>query len=136
MVNNKFVDAWILMWGLTYLFCAIIKPDIFEGFSSIYGFISMATIGGLMLAGLFLGSSNKSRIVLFFMGVFETMCGIISWSGAVTWNIPFQDKAIFNVSMAFLDFIGATVLFTKSMEMDLKNKKLKVIINSTKNEST
>lgn len=114
---RKIVDAWILMWGLVYLVCAVIKPDIFEGWPSIYGFISMASIGTLMIVGLVFGNTTKGKIILFAMGVLESIGGIASWCGAIMWNVPFQDKAIFNVSMSFFDFIGAVALFTKSLEV-------------------
>jgi len=121
------------MWGLVYLGCAVVKPDIFEGWPSIYGFIGMVSIGCLMIVGLVFGNTTKGKIVLFTMGVFESIGGIASWCGVIMWNVPFQDKAIFNVSMAFLDFLGAAALFTKSLDVYINIKKIFSSISPSKN---
>jgi len=106
------------MYGLTYIFCAAVKPDVFYGLPSIYGAIALITIGILMILGLWLigkKNSRSAKIILFSLGCHATLAGVASWTGLITWDVPFQDKPIFNVSMAFLDLLGAVFLFTRSL---------------------
>ena len=111
-------EAWILMWASTYLFCAFLKPDLFEGVAPLHGALMMLTIGALLIAGLVLTRRRKpiGRLVLFIMGIFESMGGVASWTGIIGWNVPFADKAAFNVSMAFADILAAVFLLHRALE--------------------
>jgi len=118
-----FADAWIGMWGLSYIACSIIKPDIFANISPDLGRLAMIGTGSTMLAGLALKNKPIGRILLAALGIAETFGGVASWSGLTKWNIPFENKEIFNVSMAAFDLISAATLLYKSFKND--SKKLK-----------
>jgi len=79
----------------------------------------MALFGGLILVGVVFSNNSKIKLLLFALGIVEVLAAVTSWSGVMTWNVPFSDKAIFNVSMSFLDFAGAIALFVKALNVKI-----------------
>lgn len=111
-------DSWILMWGTAYLACAIVAPDIFD-LPVLYSRVLLIAVGAIMVYGLYLANSQYTatagRAILFIMGVEETFGGILSFSGSIMWNVPFADKALFNVSMALAELVAAMFLFNRAL---------------------
>lgn len=121
-------DSWILMWGIAYLACAIVAPDIFLDLPVLISRLTLITVGTIMICGLIFANNRDifgqpvsqsiakvGRVILFVMGVEETFGGILSFSGQIMWNVPFADKALFNVSMAFAELVTAMFLFNKAL---------------------
>lgn len=115
------VDSYILMWGLSYPACAIIKPDLikslpFKGdLTTAESVVTLLGTGGAILTGLALRSHPVGRVILTVMGVAETFGGWASWCNATQWNVPFEDKAPFQISMGILDLISAVTLLLKGL---------------------
>lgn len=107
-------DAWIGTWGLSYIACSIIKPDIFADINPALGRLGMLGFGAAILAGLASKDRTIGRMLLAGAGVAETFGGVASWAGLTKWNVPFQDKGMFNISMALLDLASAAILFHKA----------------------
>ena len=115
------VDSYILMWGLSYPACAVLKPDLikslpFKGeMSKTESVVALLSVGGIILTGLALRSHPIGRAIFTVMGVAETFGGWASWIGSTQWNVPFEDKAPFQISMGVLDLISAVVLLLKGL---------------------
>ena len=105
-------ESWLLMWSLTYIICAILKPNIFQSLPPLWSCIVMIVFGGYMLVGLFFRQTTAGRIILFISGVLETISGVASWTGIIYYNVPFADKALFNIMMSGLDGVSAIILFS------------------------
>lgn len=118
----NFRDAWILMWGLAYVACGFSNPDIVGNFTLATSMMFLFFMGFLLLIGFALMEISTitmyktlGRILLLIAGVMETIGGVVSWTGVIVWNVPFADKALFNVSMAIFDLVSASFLFEKSL---------------------
>jgi hypothetical protein len=103
--------SWLLMWGLSYIACAILAPNIMPGTSnSFYALVGIFII--LCVTGhAFNKTRNITRVGFFIFAILETFSGVGSYTGAYLWNVPFQDLAPFQVSMAFADLISAAMMF-------------------------
>jgi len=109
------------MWGLAYIFTAIFTPAIAGDVTS--GKILYALIGVLLLFTLLMDYMSYDKlgftIIRFFyclLGAIEVFGGIASWTGLVTWNVPFTQKEMFNISMAFVDLLSAVFLFVLAID--------------------
>jgi len=111
----ELVDAFILAWGLLYPASAIIKPDLIGNLSPNHSRIALLGIGATILTGLALRAHTIGKAILFGMGILEAFGCVSSWVGNTKWNVPFEDKVPFNISMAFLDLISAVAMFAVSL---------------------
>ena len=107
-----YTKSWLLMWSLTYIICAILKPNIFQNLPPMWSGIVMLAFGAYMLIGLFFRKILAGRIILFTSGVLETISGVASWTGIIHYNVPFVDKAMFNLTMSGFDLLSAIFLFS------------------------
>jgi len=118
------------MWTISYLAVAIVSPGIAG--DSLTGYVLYATIGMLLFIALGLyiieepkveplpeglqrriyvhKYKNYGRAILFLLAVFEVFGGVASWTGASIWNVPFPNKELFQVSMAFADLLSAVFM--------------------------
>lgn len=114
---RKFAVAWTLMWGLAYIMTAFFAPwtsgiDT-DATSLLYFFLGafiIASVGLVNLAKMEIYIS-LGRLLLFIFGVIEVFGGIASWTGLALWNVPFPNKELFQVSMAFADLLSAVFMF-------------------------
>lgn len=118
----KWADSVILSWGLTYLACAILKPDIGGTYFGVsnppLGALFLALVGILILLPMLLERLNTltslSQTLFFIMGCFESIGVVLSWTSIVLWNIPaYGNQALFQISMATFDWVAAAALFMK-----------------------
>ena len=111
---RKFAVAWLLMWAFAYIMTAFFAPYIGAG-DVIVNFAIFYALGSWILCSLILYWVERfrfiGRIFLFILGLVEVFGGIASWCGLVVWNVPFANKEIFQVSMAFADLISAVFMF-------------------------
>jgi hypothetical protein len=117
-------EAWIIMWGVSYIAVALIAPSISDVSPVGYG-----VLGGFILFCVFMKHIAYDRLgylvmagAFFALGIAETYGGVVSWTGAGLWNVPFPNKELFQVSMAFADMLSAVFLFLLSFEMARKTK--------------
>lgn len=110
------IDSGILVWGLTYPICAIIKPDIIGMLTPEQSRIALFAVGGSILSGFLLRDKPIGKVILFIMGIAEAIGGVASWSGITQWNVPFTDKTSFNISMGIMDLLSSVAMITKSLE--------------------
>jgi len=122
---RKFALAWLLMWAFAYVAVAIIAPGISGEDSqgrtiylvsrgrTIYLAMGVAVIGTLALLerGTHKQTKMLAKILLLALAIIEVFSGIASWSGVAVWNVPFANKELFQVSMAFADLISAAFMF-------------------------
>lgn len=106
------------MWGLAYIITALIAPWVGDSDIGVNAII-FAGLGAWTLLSLVALYSNRplvGRISLFSLGVAEVFGGIASWVGIGIWNVPFPNKELFQVSMAFADLISAVFMFILAIE--------------------
>jgi hypothetical protein len=65
-----------------------------------------------LIIGFYPGEKNKlvARYVLAVLAVLSVFSGISSFTGVQLWVVPFANKEIFQVSMAFADLLGAAFM--------------------------
>ena len=118
---RSFALAWNIMWGLCYVLVALIAPDI-AGLPFLFGGILYASLGIILLAAvglsLFGTHANFGRLVFFVMGVLMVWAGVESWTGLGLWKVPFENKELFQVSMAAADLLSGASMFFLSLTKD------------------
>jgi len=110
--------AWMLMWGLSYIFVAMVAPEI-AGDTALVGASSYAILGLLIFLAVILLDTKYEwigKILFCILGAIMVFGGVTSWIGMAVWNVPFADKALFQVSMAFADLISAVFMFVLVLE--------------------
>jgi hypothetical protein len=118
MLDNlkKFAVSWIVMWALSYIVVALVAPQVSDVSPIVYGLLGAGLLVMSILTvlqewntqndmfGFLLGLAYFSVAVLMVYG------GVTSWTGISIWNVPFEAKEVFQVSMAFADFIAAAFM--------------------------
>jgi len=133
-VLNRFAVAWLLAFGISYIATAIFAPGIAG--DPVQGMIVYTVLGLVILAAVALRTftesqevsvslrkevkmdirvmspiQNLGRVLLAVLGVIEVVGCVTSWSGVAVWNVPFPNKELFQMSMAFLDMLSAVFMF-------------------------
>lgn len=110
---ERFATAWLLMWATAYIVVAACYPQIAG--DPIYGVFYLVL--GVLIAGLTIAYITGSpdlliyeRLALFVLAIVMVYGGIISFTGIAVWNVPFENKEVFQVSMAFADLIAAVFM--------------------------
>lgn len=57
-----------------------------------------------------------NAILLVVLAMLSVYSGVASWTGKAIWAVPFANKEIFQVSMAFLDLLGAVFMLDLALE--------------------
>lgn len=119
MAELNLKESFVLAWGLTYIACSILKPDI-HGTNIILGIMIMAPWGLAMITGLFLSRTKNYKklgaVMLLIVGILEVFGGVASWTGLNIWHIALQNQTLLQVSMATYDFISAIILINIGIE--------------------
>ena len=106
--------AWLVMWGLSYIVTALSAPWI-AGYN-INGALLYTILGALILSALLFHSLDRFhtfvRVLFFILGSLTVVAGVRSWTGLTVWNVPFENLALFQVSMASADMLSAVFMFT------------------------
>ena len=116
-IHRTFSFSWILMWSLTYIVCAVLKPDLADGALG-RGMTPVNPIhlgfGSLLLLALVF---NRKSLLLG-CGIIEVFAGVASWVGFIRWNVSWAVgyDPLAQISMAFLDFVSAAFLLHYSFE--------------------
>ena len=105
------------MWAFAYIVTALFAPwvgdlDAFANFA-IYLFLGCWIVFTLLLSALVSDMLGQRivRCLWFVLGLVEVFGGITSWAGLGIWNVPFPNKELFQVSMAFADLLSAVFMF-------------------------
>ena len=111
------------MWATTYIAVAFVAPTVGGAFNStymlLYGVLLMACVAGqLLLKNQKTKLVKASKIGLFAFAIAEAIGGVMSFTGALRWNLPFANTEVFQVSMAFMDLAAATLLFFVVFDKD------------------
>ena len=121
---KQLVIAWNIMWALSYLVVAFVAPGI--GGNPVWlSTVVFVLFGIALLSATILTRWAKSttrtagRIMLIILAVISVYSGVASWTGAALWVVPFADKEIFQVSMAFADLLGAVFMLDLALEDNL-----------------
>ena len=114
---TKFAICWLLMWGMSYIATALFAPEISGDL--VLGAISYSFLGSVLIA-LVVARSFRNNLLtfsgwwirygLFALALVATYGGILSWSGVAVWNVPFPNKELFQVSMAFGNLFSAVLM--------------------------
>lgn len=105
------------MWSLSYILVAIFAPSISDIHPLFYGILGVWLAFMLLLDHLAydkLGYFIVS-VLWVFNGTLMVYGGVTSWAGLAVWNVPFPNKEIFYVSMAFADLISAVFMFVLAL---------------------
>lgn len=117
---KSFATFWTLMWGISYIIVAIIAPTIvdFQYATGLYIALGLSILVGLFNLFLLDNPINHAiaRIMFILLGILMVFGGICSWAGLTTWNIPFDNKGLFQVSMAFADLLSAVFMFIVALD--------------------
>ncbi|MFO8133170.1 MAG: hypothetical protein R6U10_04465 [Thermoplasmatota archaeon] len=103
------IDAILVVWAISYFMTLVARPDMYAAFSLPLSAAFLAILGILLIFSVLLDMSA----VYFFMSIGYIYGFIISWTGAVTWNVPY-DPGTAAVSMALIDFFIASLLMYKA----------------------
>ena len=126
MINLKILAlSWITMWAATYIAVAFIAPTVGGIFNNtymfLYGILLMVCIAGQLVPykGKYVKTVSKaSKIGLFGFAIAEVIGGVMSFTGALRWNLPFANTEVFQVIMAFMDLVAASLLFFIVFDQD------------------
>jgi len=115
-------EAWTIMWGISYIITALVAPSISDAPAIFYG-----ALGAFILFMVFFIHLAYDKLgyhimtgAFFALGIAMTYGGVVSWTGAGLWNVPFPNKELFQVSMAFADMLSAVFLFLLGIEIARK----------------
>jgi|GEM_PF-5569604 len=103
------IDAILIVWAISYFVAIVARPDMYADFSLPLSAAFLVSLGVLLIFSVLLDTSA----MYFFMSIGYIYGFIISWTGAVTWNVPY-DPGTAAVSMALIDFFIATLLMYKA----------------------
>jgi len=126
MMNFKILAlSWITMWAATYIAVAFIAPTVGGVFNNIYMFL-YGVLLTLCVAGQLVPYTGKhvktvsraSKTGLFGFAIAEVIGGVMSFTGALRWNLPFANMEVFQVIMAFMDLVAASLLFFIVLDQD------------------
>lgn len=120
MSLRKFAFAWNLMWGLGYIIVALSAPWIGGEEVTINIALYMALGIGILFSLTLLYLKKWYRVgrgILMILGVISVYGGIASWTGLTLWNVPFPNRELFQVSMAFADLLGAVFMFVLAIDL-------------------
>jgi len=115
-------EAWTIMWGISYIITALVAPSISDTPAILYGWLGALILFMVLMMHLAYDKVGYRivAIVFFALGIMMTYGGVVSWTGAGLWNVPFPNKDLFQVSMAFVDMLSAVFLFLLGIEMARK----------------
>jgi len=115
-------EAWTIMWGLSYIITSLVAPRISEVPQIGYGVLGAFILFMVLLIHLADDKLGYHILagVFFALGVAMIYGGVVSWTGVGLWNVPFPNKELFQVSMAFADLLSAVFLFILGLEMARK----------------
>lgn len=115
-------EAWIIMWGISYIVVALVAPSISNVPAVGYGLLGFFILLCILLMHVAYDAFGYHVMAgaFFALGIAMTYAGVVSWSGAGLWNVPFPNKEMFQISMAFADLLAGVFLFMLSIEMARK----------------
>jgi len=114
---TEFALCWLLMWGIAYIVTAIYAPGI--GGDPFLGSMMYSALGGAIIVLVIIRAFKHDpteflsywvRVLLFVVALIEIYGGIASWTGLAVWNVPFTNKELFQISMAFADLVSAVLM--------------------------
>jgi len=118
---KNFAVAWLIMWGISYVMVALVAPGVSDVEPWIYALLGAAIV--FVSLGTYFTMQEPSAnpliysVALIVLAVLQVWGGVTSWTGEFIWNVPFASKEIFQVSMAFADFIAAAFMIWLSLEL-------------------
>jgi len=122
MLNLRSIAlAWMLTIAVCYFSLAIFTPSA-TGDPPLVGAIEYGLLGlGFLLATVlpyFPSAKTVARVLQFVLGVLLAWGAMWSWMGLGLWNVPFPDKALFQVSMAVLNVLTAVFAFSLAIDTE------------------
>jgi hypothetical protein len=116
---NRLVVSYLAVWAFSYIIVAIFAPQI-SG-DPLFGRLVYMCIGAVLLvslwlfsdrpAGLNLKANRIGQVFLLVLSIVSVYGAVTSWTGLATWNVPFANKELFQVSMALANMIAAVLMF-------------------------
>jgi hypothetical protein len=112
-------EAWTIMWGLSYIMVALVAPSISEVPALGYGVLGFFILFMAFLTHIAYDKFGYDVLAgaFFALGIAMVYGGVVSWTGTGLWNIPFPNKELFQVSMAFADLLSAVFMFMLGLEL-------------------
>lgn len=115
-------EAWTIMWGVSYIMTALVAPSISEVPALGYGVLGFFILFMVFLAHIAYDKFGYNVLAgaFFALGIAMVYGGVVSWTGAGLWNVPFPNKELFQISMAFADMLAGMFMFMLAIEMARK----------------
>ena len=104
------IDTVLLVLAISYFMAVFARPSLYADFDPILSAVFLSLFGIMLTASVFLDISA----MYFVMSLGYIYGFIISWTGFLTWNVPY-DPGIAAASMALIDFFIATLLMYKAI---------------------
>jgi len=112
--------AWNIMWALSYIFVAVVAPNISLDTPALF-YVALGAVLLFCVLVQYLATDSLGRklasLPLITFGVIMAYGGVVSWTGAGLWNVPFANVEIFQVSMAFANLLSAVFLFYNAIAL-------------------
>ncbi len=103
------LDAILLVWGISYFVAALARPGMYADFSLPLSVAVLGILGVLLTVTVLVDTAA----MYFFMSIGYIYGFVISWTGIVSWNVPY-DPGTAAASMAAVDFFIASILMYKA----------------------
>ena len=121
--SRSLAYSWILMWSLSYIAVAFLKPNLVFGVHDILSFVNPIHLGFgsfLLIALIF-----NVKVLLFLSGTIEVLAGVASWVGLIQWNVLWTIgyDPLAQISMAILDLVTAAILFHFALDSRPENRR-------------
>lgn len=120
---------FILVWGLSYLFCSILSPDMVKNVSPYIVATVFFSIGFVIIVGLILKSFNIypliGSVLLISSGLLMILGMWASWTGYIIWDVGLPNQTILQVNMAVLDLIAGVVLLDYGLVSEVNLTQIK-----------
>jgi hypothetical protein len=116
---KRIAISWTATWALSYIVVAFEAPSISDVSPILYGLLGVGLLVMSIVSAVEPEEATVNKILgvaYFVIAYLMVYGGVTSWTGTFIWNVPFEAKELFQVSMAFADFISAAVMIYLSGE--------------------
>jgi hypothetical protein len=121
---SDLAEAWIVLWGISYILTAVLTPNISKASPFLYGALGAFILFIVVLNHVAYDNLGYYIVAALFLAMALSMVygAIVSWTGLGLWNVPFPSKEPFQISMAVFDMISALFMYLTAQKTFRKRK--------------
>lgn len=109
--RHRYLNSGVVVWGLSYWFAALVKPDLVGNFDPALSVAGMVIMGAVILGNLVV----DNKVLWVLLGLFMTSGVASSWVLNTQWNVPYSAVTA-GLSMTVVNGLTAVAAFAKSLE--------------------